>query len=73
MAPSSPFLLQLLTFPGLVTPPLTENVESEDLVGLLRPPVLNGKIGVAELPALELLVPRGREYLLPLAEKPPVL
>ena len=72
--PSSPLLLQLLTFPeGLEIPPLTDEVEPEDLVGLPRPSVRDGKVGVAKLPALELLLPLGREYLLPLAEKPPVL
>ena len=54
-------------------PPLIEEVESKDLVGLPLPPVLDDIVGVAELPALELLVPLGREYLLLVAEKPPVL
>lgn len=63
VAPSSVFRLQLLTFPEgeLSIPPLIEEVESEDLVGLRRPPVLDGRFGVAELPALELLIPLGRE------------
>ena len=74
VAPSSVLLLQLLTLPeGLENPPLTEDVESEDRFGLPRPPFPAGRVGVAELPALELLVPLGREYLLLLAEKPPVL
>lgn len=63
VAPSSVFRLQLLTFPEgeLSIPPLIDEVESEDLVGLLRPPVFDGRFGVAELPALELLIPLGRE------------
>ena len=74
VAPSSVLLLQLLTYPdGLEYPPLVEEVESEDRLGLPRPPVREGRVGVAELPALELLIPRGREYLLLVAEKLPVL
>lgn len=63
VAPSSVFRLQLLMFPEgeLNIPPLTDEVESEDLVGLRRPPTLDGRFGVAELPALELLMPLGRE------------
>ena len=63
VAPSSVFLLQLLVLPGgeLGIPPLTDEVESEDLVGLRRPPFLNGRVGVAALPALELLIPLGLE------------
>lgn len=75
VAPSSVLLLQLLTLPdGLEYAPLVEEVESEDRFGLARPPVLEDiVVGVAELPALELLAPLGREYRLLLAEKPPVL
>ena len=63
VAPSSVFLLQLLMFPeGELGPaPLRDKAESEDLVGLRRPPVLEDKVGVAELPALELLIPLDRE------------
>ena len=63
VAPSSVFLLQLLVFPEdeIGVPPLTDEVESEDLVGLRRPPFLDGRVGVAALPALELLIPLGLE------------
>lgn len=63
VAPSSVFLLQLLVFPEgeIGVPPLTDEVESEDLVGLRRPPLLDGRVGVTELPALELLIPLGLE------------
>ena len=63
VAPSSVFLLQLLVFPEgeLGIPPLADEAESEDLVGLRRPPFLDGRVGVAELPALELLIPLGLE------------
>lgn len=56
VAPSSCFLLQLLTFPGgdVCNPPFDV---SEDLEGLDLPP---RKPAVVELPALELLVPLAR-------------
>ena len=60
VAPSSWRLLQLLTLPGGEVGRVPFDV-SEDLEGLFLPPESRGRRpGVAELPALELLVPLGR-------------
>lgn len=64
MAPSSVFLLQLLTPPvGDFVPPLTEGeVELENLLGLVRSPALDVAVEATELVALILLVPLGLPY-----------
>ena len=79
VAPSSPFLLQLLTPPedDAGRPPLTDlSPYVSEIEGLPRPPTAceawcEAWWEVAELVSLELLMPRGRPYLA--AEKPPVL
>ena len=78
VAPSSPFLLQLLTPPAndLETPPLIDFSEYvSEIEGLPRPLTAceawcDAWWEVAEPASLELLMPRGRPYLA--AEKPPV-
>lgn len=61
VAPSSVFLLQLLTPPtGDFVPPLMEDeVELENRLGLVRPPALDVAVEATELVALVLLVPLG--------------
>lgn len=79
VAPSSPFLLQLLTPPedDVARPPLTDfSAYVSEIDGLPRPPIdceawCAAWWEVAELASLELLMPRGRSYLA--EEKPPVL
>lgn len=79
VAPSSPFLLQLLTPPedDAGRPPLIGfSAYVSDIEGLPRPPTAcdawcDTWWEVVELASLELLMPRDRPYLA--VEKPPVL
>lgn len=66
MAPSSARLLQLLTFapdpPGLLPLITVFRVDSGNLEGLVCPTATEGVVEVAELAALVLLAPLGREF-----------
>lgn len=77
VAPSSVFLLQLLTVPevDLVSFPLVEEVGlvSDNLDGVQRPVACDVCCENVELASLTLLAPRARPYGGPEAENPPVL
>lgn len=65
VAPSSIFLLQLLTPPpdGLLSPLTDDIVERENRLGLIRPPAADGVVEGAELAVLVLLAPLGLPYV----------